>query len=223
MPPKPVAGAPGQTPGQASAPGDALKAPRRRIGVEGQRQAIVIAALKVLEGKSYEQVSVEDILREANVSRQTFYRCFSNKTEVYHQVFRMGNGMFLQALQGLDRSGDDPVEVADRALTGAFMFMIHGGQVLRALYRETIKPDSEFAPYRREMLDALIAEITGWASEKSGVEVDPLLVRAVLLATEHLMYELAAQGNPALETIERHRKVLRTLVEGCWREVRAQA
>lgn len=206
------------TPGPESMPGQTgPKPPRRRIGVEGQRQAIVFAALKVLESKPYEQVSVEDILREANVSRQTFYRCFGNKTEVYHQVFRMGNEMFLAALNNLDRSGSDPLEVADRALTGAFMFMIHGGSILRALYRETIKPDSEFAPYRREVLDALIGEIGGWASEKAGVEVDPLLVRAVLLSVEHLMYELASGGSPPTpEDIERHRRVVRTLVEGCW-------
>jgi len=204
---------------QAAAEGAAARAPRRRVGVDGQRMAILAAAMKVLETKSYEQLSVEDVLQTAPVSRQTFYRCFPNKSALFHQIFRDGNAMFLLAIQSLDKRGDDPVSVADRALTGGLMFVIHGGAALRALYRETIKPDSEFAPYRREVLDALVADITAWAGGMLKAPVDPWLVRAVLLATEQLIFELAAHGTPSNDDLQRFRAIVRTLVEGCWNEL----
>lgn len=201
----------------------AERGPRRRVGIDGQRMTILAAAMKVLESKSYEQLSVEDVLQTAPVSRQTFYRCFRNKNELFHQIFRDGNAMFLMAIKSLDKSGDDAVTVADRALTGGLMFVIHGGGALRALYRETIKPDGEFAPYRREVLDTLVADIAEWASGLLKAPVDPLLVRAVLLATEQLIFELAAHGTPSNEELQRFRDIVRTLVEGTWNELRRRS
>lgn len=197
--------------------------PRRRIGVEGQRATILDAAVRLLATKSYEQLAVEDILQSAGVSRQTFYRCFRNKNELFHTVFQDGNAMFLRAIASLDKTGKDPATVMDRALTGAFLFVIHGGTMLRALYRETVKPDSEFAPYRKEVLDSLIGDITRWSRDAFGVEVDPLLVRAVLLAVEQLIFEMTAQGTPSTAEIEHFRQVVRVLVDGAWREVERQS
>ena len=111
----------------------------------------------------------------------------------------------------------------DRALTGAFLFVIHGGSMLRALYRETVKPDSEFAPYRREVLETLIEDITRWSRAAFNVPVDPLLVRAVLLAVEQLIFEMTAEGPPGAEEIAHFRRVVRVLVDGAWREVERQA
>lgn len=184
--------------------------------------AVLAGAMKVLEAKSYEQLSVEDILQAAGVSRQTFYRCFRNKNELFHTIFRDGNTMFLGAIHALDKRGDDVLAVTDRALTGSMMFVIHGGAALRALYRETIKPDSEFAPYRKEVLDTLVGEIVAWASNLLRGPIDPLLVRAVLLAIEQLIFDMAAQGTPSNENIERFRGIVRTLVEGVWHELRRQ-
>lgn len=191
--------------------------PRRRVGVDGQRATILAAALRALAEKPYEQLSVEDVLRAAGVSRQTFYRCFPNKQALFHQIFRDGNALFLGAIATLDRSGDDPVTVADRALTGALSFVVHGGPALRALYRETIRPDGEFASYRAEVFEAMVADIAGWARADLRLDVDELLVRAVLLAIERLMFELAERGTPSTADVERFRRMVHLLVDGVWR------
>ncbi len=191
------------------------------MGVDGQRATILAAALRALATKPYEQLSVEDVLREAVVSRQTFYRCFSSKQALFHQIFRDGNALFLGAIAALDKSGDDPVTVADRALTGALSFVVHGGPALRALYRETIRPDGEFAPYRAEIFEAMVADIGGWARRDLNVQVDELLVRAVLLAIERLMFELAERGTPSAKDVERFRRMVHVLVDGVWRGLRA--
>ncbi|MFN7955695.1 MAG: TetR/AcrR family transcriptional regulator [bacterium] len=191
----------------------------RRVGVDGQRVALLVAALKVLETKLYEQVSVEDVLGEAGVSRQTFYRCFPSKQALFHQIFRDGNALFLGAIAALDKRGGDPVEVADRALTGALELVAHGGAALRALYRETIRPESEFAPYRAEVLEAMVEDIARWVRDDLHLEIDTLLVRAVLLAVEQLMFQLAERGSLAPAEVERFRVLVRLLVAGVWREL----
>ena len=207
----------------SSAPDPTSRPARRRVGVEGQRITILASAIRVLETRPYEQLSVEDVLKEANVSRQTFYRCFPNKNALFHTIFRDGNAMFLAAIKSLDKTGADPVQVMDRALTGALLFVIHGGGALRALYRETIRPDGEFAPYRKEVLDALVADVGGWARDELRLPVDPLLVRAVMLSVEQLAFEMAGRGVPSAAELERFRKVVLTLVEGVLHELQRLA
>ena len=46
------------------------------------RDRITEAAVRCFRTKGYDEVSVNDICREANVARSTFYRVFSNKKDV---------------------------------------------------------------------------------------------------------------------------------------------
>ena len=194
-----------------------------RLGIEGQRRRVLTGALQVLGSRPYQEVSVQDVLDAAGVSRQTFYRCFANKTEVYHQVFREGNAMFLAAIRSLDKSGADAVQVAERALDGALLFVRFGGAVLRALYAETVRPGSEFAAYRREVLDALVADVLGWSGKNQMVAADPMVVRAVLLVVEQLLFELASQPDPTPEAIARTRDAILLIVRGTHDELRRRA
>ena len=51
------------------------------------RDRITEAAVRCFRTKGYDEVSVNDICREANVARSTFYRVFSNKKDVIRYRF----------------------------------------------------------------------------------------------------------------------------------------
>ena len=51
------------------------------------RDRITEAAVRCFRTKGYDEVSVNDICREANVARSTFYRVFSNKKDVIRYLF----------------------------------------------------------------------------------------------------------------------------------------
>lgn len=50
------------------------------------REAVYQSFMKLLEEKEYDQISVNDILRESGLSRSTFYSHFQNKDDVLRDV-----------------------------------------------------------------------------------------------------------------------------------------
>lgn len=54
--------------------------------VENQRERLFAATVAVVAEKGYDAARVEDILVRAGVSRNTFYRYFSNKLDCFHET-----------------------------------------------------------------------------------------------------------------------------------------
>ena len=52
------------------------------------KQIIIDAAFSLFEKQSFQQLTVQDILNEAHVSRATFYKYFSDKHELMHLYYR---------------------------------------------------------------------------------------------------------------------------------------
>ena len=63
------------------------RATRPRLGIEGQKSKLREAALKVFPERGVEHTAVEEVLRAAGVSRQTFYRCYADKEALFHDVY----------------------------------------------------------------------------------------------------------------------------------------
>ena len=59
------------------------------------RQIIMDAAFELFETKSFKEISVQEILNKAGVSRGTFYTHFRDKYELMHQYFSVRIGDFL--------------------------------------------------------------------------------------------------------------------------------
>jgi hypothetical protein len=97
--------------------------------------------------------------------------------------------------------------------------VVFGGPVLRALYRETIRAGSEFAPYRIEVLDTLIRDVTEWTQQRLTIHVEPTLIRALVLTVEQLLFGLAGEQTPSQEEMESHRQAALLVVRGVYSEL----
>lgn len=186
----------------------------------GKAQDIYNAAVQLMGERAYADVSVEDILQRANVSRQTFYRFYRNKTELYHVIYAIASEQMVMIIKGVDHSG--PLSRAEKMveslLTNAFMLAQAGGGVLLVFLREGAKPDSEFAPYRRRVFDALQEDVQAWLKEQ-GREIDPLLVKGGFLAVEQLLFDMMAEKSVDEVLRKRYENVARVLLSGIICEV----
>ncbi|MEV5831416.1 helix-turn-helix domain-containing protein [Spirillospora sp. NPDC052242] len=80
-----------------------------------QRERLCRAMAEVMSEKGYAATAVEDVLKHAGVSRQTFYRIFSSKQDCFLASFEMACAVSLdRALVPAD--GEDPLERCERAL-----------------------------------------------------------------------------------------------------------
>ncbi|MCI6753734.1 TetR/AcrR family transcriptional regulator, partial [Galactobacillus timonensis] len=53
------------------------------------RNAVIEAFVNLLKKKSYEEISVAEIIRKAHVSKTTFYRYFRDKADLMDAYFQM--------------------------------------------------------------------------------------------------------------------------------------
>ena len=108
------------------------ESPKQRPGLEVQSQKIVQAAKELYAHKGIEGVPVEEILKAAGVSRDTFYRCFKDKEALLTAIHSEAVTVYIENANKLsidesgtidalkayvDRGFDLVVDMGDLALT----------------------------------------------------------------------------------------------------------
>ncbi len=79
--------------------------------IRNRKEADLLNAARDLFFKfGYRKVTVEDICRQAQVSKMTFYKYFSNKKDIFKQILKMSMDEGYELLDELSRS-DEPFSV----------------------------------------------------------------------------------------------------------------
>ncbi|MDL4818198.1 TetR/AcrR family transcriptional regulator [Actinomadura opuntiae] len=81
------------------------------------RGRLLAAMAEAMTEKGYAGTSVEDVLRRARVSRQSFYRLFSSKLDCFMAAFDQAGELVRERLAQAAQGGADPVDRFDRAIT----------------------------------------------------------------------------------------------------------
>jgi AcrR family transcriptional regulator len=93
----------------------------RAFVVENQRERILSAVADVCSVVGYPEMSVEDVIVTAGVSRRTFYEHFKNKEDAFLAAYEEAAGRLLTAV----RAGYESREgFADRVSAGIEMFLM---------------------------------------------------------------------------------------------------
>jgi AcrR family transcriptional regulator len=109
------------------------------------------SALELFAAHGYDAVRVEDVAREAGVSRATFYNHFSEREEVLGALFQRLLATE-DASEGTTRGDLPPLEQVEHVATAAARRMVDHPQLARFLYslpvrHETLlKPEAEATP-----------------------------------------------------------------------------
>ena len=71
---------------------------RKRLTGEERRVAILESALSVFAGRGYHSSSIDDIAREAGVSKALIYEHFASKQDLYAELLEQHAGELFSAL-----------------------------------------------------------------------------------------------------------------------------
>ena len=177
------------------------RSPRRRPRGRGRPAAGFAADAEILQGaavafghKGYADTSVEDILAEAHVSRRTFYRLFRNKDDVFERLFEVASELFLESIRAAASSATDPFEKAERCVEAYLQLPIAAGPIYRVFFVEAMRPGTQLAMRRQRVIDALIGLLDEEAIRAQRGRIDPLLVRGLVAAMEHIALHLIVEG-----------------------------
>ena len=146
------------------------------------RQRMVVAAAgRLLSERYMREITVEQVINEAGISRPTFYRWFPGGTE---ELF---DSMVAEAYSVLARqlaaviSGEGDLEKRVHAGVGAYFdWCIAQGPVAYAILRDAFNEQSVVYPYRRRTIDFLVDVISQQARADGVPDFGPASVETII-------------------------------------------
>lgn len=171
--------------------------PRRRLTAEERRTGILDSALAVFSESGYHASSIDDIAREAGVSKALIYEHFASKQELYADLIARNSRELTQrigaALVGVEvESGSSRLAVG---LDAFFAFVEERRDAWRMLFRDVADPET--ATVVNRMLEQVTAEVTVLISQDPGARAldSPEDQRALRLLAEMLVGGTQSMAN----------------------------
>lgn len=142
---------------------DRLPSGRHRLPREtvfaSQRGRILIAMIRVVGERGWDNTRITDVVAHAGVSRQTFYQHFENKDACFVEAFRVGMPAVFEPIDA------DAAELADADLRGrvrAFweayvQALVDEPGLARALHIETLRASDDVLAMRANLY-AMLAD-----------------------------------------------------------------
>jgi AcrR family transcriptional regulator len=130
---------------------------RRRLTAEERRAGILDAALAVFSARGYHPSSIDDIAREAGISKALIYEHFESKQGLYADLIERNAAELVKRLAaaiGSVEADSGAVRLAT-GLDAFFAFVEERRDAWRILFRDSADPET--AP----VLDRILEQVTG--------------------------------------------------------------
>lgn len=206
-------------PSPRTAPKAAKRAGKKDVGnaLKGDayalRSRILGKAAEVFGKLGANDATVEDILQAAGVSRRTFYRFYQGKEDVLDGLHEIGCNMLIGAAQQLAGLPGDPIARLESAIEGYLDYHITvGANVMYVVQVESMRAGSKLGPRRRAFFDTMVGMLEREMHAVTGLHVDPLLLRSLLVAIEAVSLMLRVESQTGTFDRERAKRVILRMV-----------
>jgi len=179
---------------------------------EQTRQRILEGAERAFQEHGLKGTRVQDILNEANVSRRTFYLYFSNIESVLTTLYDLYTNRILLAISDAIGQTQVPLEKMHRAIDEFLAQQHKAGPLLVAMTIEAMRHDSPLAPRRMKTQNQVVAMIDSAVTQHTGVQVDPLVFRALVIGIEGLVNHAFGSRTLQVDEVDRVRSVVLPLI-----------
>lgn len=158
--------------------------------------------------KGYVGTSVEDVLKRARVSRQSFYGLFSSKLDCFMAAFDKASELLRRQLEGAAEGGGDPAARFERAFTAYLEALASEPGYARLFLVEVYAAGPEAVQRRSEIqhdLAGALADMMGVTGEKSRFACQIVVSAVGAMVTPAVaagdMDALRAVGPPVIEHV----------------------
>ncbi len=168
--------------------------PRTYLQRDTRRQKLLELGLRLFSTRSYEDVSIDDVAREAGMSRGLLYHYFGGKRAFYTEVVRYAVEQLLERLV-IDPALSGPDNLK-RGLFDWFEFVAVQGEAYLAIMHGGIGADDAVLPIVEEARRVLIDRILEGLDAHDAPPIVRLAVRSWIGAVETAAMEWAIQREP---------------------------
>ena len=142
-------------------------------------------------GKGYAETTIADVVREAGVSRRTFYEHFRDKAECFIALYEAASRNALKVLREAIDPAHDWEQQVERAIAAYLASMAANPVLMRTLFIEILGLGSEGLEARRrvnqEIADYMVAVV-------GASNVTPQLAMAVVGGIHELVLQAIEDG-----------------------------
>jgi AcrR family transcriptional regulator len=187
-----------------------MRAPERRA-------QLLDVARKVFGNSGFHAVSMEDVAKEAGITKPILYDHFSSKKDLYLALL---DEDLADLHDKVKEALDSPVGNRERiraSFQAYFDFVDEQADGFRLLMQETVGAERDFRERVEEVRDRILSEVADLIVRESGHTLDRQHAEVVALGLIG-MVETVAQNDPGAEKEKRARAV-ETLVRLAWRGI----
>lgn len=153
---------------------------------------------RAVAAKGYADATIGDIVREASVSRRTFYEYFDTKAECLIALYEAASHNALKVLRSsLDAAQPWPEHAVEQALAAYFGCLAQNPVLLRTLFIEILGLGAPGLAARRRVnqsiADFMMAAVQANPAADPGKRLSPQMATAVLGGINELVLHLIEQ------------------------------
>ena len=190
---------------------------KRRMRAPERRKQLLEVARKVFAARGYHVVTMDDVAREAGVTKPILYDHFPSKRDLYRDLLEADLALLNERLREAMESSRGNRERIRSSFQAYFDFVDEEGAGFRLLMQEAVGPEREFREmlgrFRDEVLDqvtdVIVRESKGRLGRDEAADVALGLIG---------MAETAAQGDTGAPK-DRRARTVDTLVRLAWRGI----
>jgi AcrR family transcriptional regulator len=149
------------------------------------RSRLIAGMAKVLEQRALSELYADDVVREAGVSKRTFYQHFPNKEACFLALYRENSARVLGVLK--EASGAAGLSALERIQLGSqayLTFMQGQSALMKRLYIDILYLGTEGMKAKREVLQQFAdVLLTAYEAEREQMPALPPLDPELVLAT----------------------------------------
>jgi AcrR family transcriptional regulator len=186
-----------------------------QLGEASARALVLRGAALVFADRGVRVASVEDLLAAAGISRRTFYRLYQSKEDVAEALYRLGTDNLLETCRLAVNRETEPLRQLQGCIEAHLKNAHDVGRLVFVLGGEAQRLESSLHARRMEVHDVLVQMLHDGMPQRGGRRVDPLLLRALVLALEGVTRIVLEEGDEGRQvtdaSIERARRVMSRL------------
>lgn len=176
------------------------------------RGQIVSGAAAAFGAKGFDATSVEDICREANVVRSTFYRFYRSKEDVFAALLDTATTALVQSVRVAIASASTIEARMDAALDAYLRAQAFAGPLARVLVHAATTPNPIGAARRERSVRELATLFRDGLGDDA--PDDLLVYKALLSALEAISLDLMRDGGIDEAKIARGKRLMKMLLAG---------
>ena len=163
-----------------------------------QRERILAAVAQVASTRGYGGMSVQDIVREAGVSRRTFYEQFKNKDHAFLAAYDEASGRLLASVRG---AVDAQTTVEEKVVAGfsAFLMLLAASPAFAKMcIVEVLAAGPDAISRRARTMEEFTSYFEDAAQELLGENApSPLVAETIVGGVYETVYRRIARGETA--------------------------